>query len=67
MPALGIYANFRTGSLCGVEDQHRCFFHNAYNGEKKSKNGIKKQAGMVLPIFPKVSLGNNYHTIQEDK
>ena len=48
-------ANFLTGSLCGVERQLMCLFHNGiYTGEKN-----RKQVDMVLPGSLKVGLGNN--------
>ena len=66
-------ANFLTGSLCGVERQHKGLFHNAFTG-KKLKKQIKKQVDIVLPVSPKVDLGNcpmlnvwRFPTSQEDK
>ena len=65
MPILGITslcpweknASFLTGSLCGVEDKHRCLFHNDTYGRKKIKKPYKKIADMVLPVSPKVDIG----------
>ena len=48
-------ANFQTDSLCGVEDSTDVCFTTAFTREK-----IKKQADMVLPVSPKVGLRNNY-------
>ena len=51
-----LVANFFTGSLCGVEDSTGFCFIRAYIGEKINQ----KQADMVLPVSPKVGLGNNF-------
>ena len=50
-------ANFLTSSLCGVEDSTSACFTTAYTG-KKIRNQIKKQADMLLPVSPKMGLGN---------
>ena len=42
-------------NLCGVEDSTGICFTTAYVPKKK----IKKQTDMVLPVSPKVGLGNN--------
>ena len=41
--------------MCGLEYSTGVCFETAYTGETK----IKKQADMILPVSPKVSLGNN--------
>ena len=62
MPVLGINVNYLTGTLCGVEDHHKCLFYNGIYRRKKNKPN-RKQADMVLPVSPKVGLGNNYSTL----
>ena len=44
-------------ALCVVR-QHRCLFDNGIYWRKTLKNAKKEQADMVLPISPKVALGN---------
>ena len=47
--------------LCVVwKTSTQACFTMAYTGEKNFKKQIKKQALMVLPVFPKVSLSNNF-------
>ena len=50
-----LYANFLAGTLCNVED---VCFKTAYRAYRRKKKEIKtkKQADMVLPVSPKVSL-----------
>ena len=64
MPTVGITSlcpwerplsvNIPTGSLCDVKDNTCVCFTTAYTGKKK------KQLDIVLPVSPKVGLGNNY-------
>ena len=66
-------ANFLTGSLCDVEDYSTgvCFTttYNIYTREIKIKKTNKKQADNrqdmvpVLPVSPKVGLGNNFRML----
>ena len=62
-------ANFLTGSLCGVERQHRGLFHYGIYRRKKIKKQNKKQkkqADMALPVSMKVGLGNNFPSLTFD-
>ena len=52
-------ANFLTGSLCGVEDKHRCLFHSGIYWRKNKKKTNKNQVDMVLPVSPKEGLNCN--------
>ena len=57
-----LYANFLTGTLCGVEDWHKFRLSGEKTLKKSNKKETKKkQAEMVLPVpeSPKMSLGNN--------
>ena len=44
-------------ALCVVR-QHRCLFDNGIYWRKTLKNAKKEQADIVLPVSPKVALGN---------
>ena len=55
-----VNANFQPDTLRGVEDKHKCLFHNGIYWQKKIKQSNKKQTDMALPISPKVNLGYNF-------
>ena len=50
---------FLTGTLCGVEDEQRCLFHNCKYRKKNIKKPKKNQAEMLLPLSPKMDLVSN--------